>query len=467
MFSKNRFSTVFSALLIACSTSVIIYFKITVEQPLKYQQVSVEFQEYFQAGNAKDKLNVNSEMSKIEKYIERANQTVVTMGQDAPVQHYRDVCIDPSEPMNITTKGFRGVMHVYDDRFRNSSVQILRIATNLREYYQNNYWIIYFKNYSKPEAWKTLKSTAYFVSYWHGYSNMYNWLEMTVPAAFGQLIESTSLLASDEAKLNKTLVILKQGHVTNSQVSLMMALGFANISKFRNLVKAGPICFEHAVFGHPAKQNLADIRKYQAMWQKHLSIKDTCSSSYVLILQRTKSRSILNAAEIVDALKGYGFKNVLVVSFEDKPLSEQLQLIQCAFAFISVQGAGAAWYRFLPDNATFVELYYQGWISKYVKRAQNSRPDIKTEAVYCKAVTPQKTWMMYAERWLKIENITDIDSAMKKKLIAKSAKKNPIRGSIWRDSNVVCDPESIVSALSTNLNGFDPSLAAAVVNPAM
>ena len=140
-----------------------------------------------------------------------------------------------------------------------------------------------------------------------------------------------------------------------------------------------------------------------------------------------------------------------------------------AFAFISVQGAGAAWYRFLPDNAIFIELYHQGWISKYKRRARISRPDIKTEAVYCKAVTPDTTWIHYAQQWLdlKSEDIRDIDITMKEQLIAKSAQVDPIRGNIWKDSDVVCPPESIVSALSTNLKLLDPSHAAAALeNPA-
>ena len=165
-----------------------------------------------------------------------------------------------------------------------------------------------------------------------------------------------------------------------------------------------------------------------------------------------------------------GFALALVVIFQPEQLSEQLQLIQCAFAFIAVQGAGAAWYRFLPDNAIFVELYYRGWVSKYKRRAQISRPDIKTEAVYCTAVTPDRTWIKYAQQWLdlKSKDITDIDITMKEKLIAKSAQVDPIRGNIWKDSDVVCPPELIVSALSTNLKLLDPSHAAAlVVNPAM
>ena len=397
-------------------------------------------------------LMVDNEISIIERFAVQVNQTVVTMGHEVPVQHYRDVCVDPSEPMHTRGYPFKGRIQVYDDRFRNSTIDYLRIATNIRTYYENNYWIDDFKNYSKPKRWKTHNSTAYFVPYWRGIANIYSSLELIVPKVNGQLRQSANLMTPEETTLNKTLVISTKGYMKDSVFSFIKALGFTSVWEFKKLVQAGPICFKHAIFGHSAEQNLTDIRKYQELWQKHLSINSTCVSRYVLVLQRTKSRSLLNTVEIVDALKGYGFEHVILVSFEDKPLSEQLQIIQCASVFIGVQGAGLAWYRFLPDNAIFIELFYRGWISKYKGRAQRSRPDLRTQAVYCKTEVPKEAWNKYEKLWFSSKNKTMPKHKMEEKIIAKSAQVNPVRGNIWKDSNLVCDPALIISALSSNLN---------------
>ena len=131
--------------------------------------------------------------------------------------------------------------------------------------------------------------------------------------------------------------------------------------------------------------------------------------------------------------------DVDVASFEDKTIAEQLALIQCACALVGVQGAGLAWYRFLPRNTTLVEIHFRGWVSKYAARAARWRPDVRAHTVQCRAVTSHSTWVNFARMWY---NHTGgaIDDTMKAKLIERSSQVNPVQGSgnIWKYSDVIC-----------------------------
>ena len=217
MSSKNLgLLRYFAFFVCVTSLSTIVYFQTTVKQSFK-------FHEHIDAENVIRKMTTDNKINPealIEDYLNRATDTVVTMGPKAPVQHYRNVCIDPSEPIQLTGCPFQGRIQVYDDRFRNSTIDYLRIATNIRTYYENNYWIVDFKNYSKPKRWKTHNSTAYFVPYWRGIANIYSSLELIVPKVNGQLSQSANLMTPEEITLNKTLVISTKGYVKDSVFSL-------------------------------------------------------------------------------------------------------------------------------------------------------------------------------------------------------------------------------------------------------
>ena len=127
-------------------------------------------------------------------------------------------------------------------------------------------------------------------------------------------------------------------------------------------------------------------------------------------------------------------------------MREQLDAVRCASTFIGVQGAGLSWYQFLPTNATFIELYWYGWKSKFRLRANQSRPDVTAHAVECTPVTPYSTWANYARRWL--HYLGPVNDVMKQRLIERSAQvERPVKGTVWKDSNCVCSSHDILKLL--------------------
>ena len=62
-----------------------------------------------------------------------------------------------------------------------------------------------------------------------------------------------------------------------------------------------------------------------------------------------------------------------------------------------VQGAALTWSAFLPRDALLVEISYEYWTPRFVRRAKIWRPDSKTAVVKCDINTSDSSFLSYAE----------------------------------------------------------------------
>ena len=118
---------------------------------------------------------------------------------------------------------------------------------------------------------------------------------------------------------------------------------------------------------------------------------------------------------------------------------------------IGVQGAGLVWFRFLPRDGALLEITYRGWKSKYVGRAHQWRPDIRALSLRCKVQTPNDVYRQYAGKLLRtwIRKGQEVNATMRRRIAEASAKVNPVRGNIYKDSDVLCNIEDVLNALKT------------------
>ena len=366
---------------------------------------------------------------------------------------YHNVCLEYDPMSRLRPLPFIAHLQVYD-RTVPANTTPVHVPIPLRVKDNTNFWIAHFRGDAPLPQNATLRNAvAHFVPYWRDSRNIYILFECTAPHLYNQITWSGNLTRTvrgvkrrRKAAGSRTLIVPNLRVMPNNFRHVIKSLGIKYLRQMSALVSSrNPICFRHAVLGHGAIQDY--IEPITSLMSGAFHIERRCNDSKtVLILQRTKSRHILNVKDIESAFRSQGHTQIITKSFEGKPISKQMALVQCASVFVGVQGAGLAWYRFLPRNATLIELYYNGWKSKYVARAKKVRPDIRAAKFYCDAVTPAKTWRRYAAKWYDSHSRV-VSHSMKLKLIAHSDTVNPVRGNIWKDSDVTCNVTALNDVL--------------------
>ena len=362
------------------------------------------------------------------------------------IRSYKNVCLMSCyyRPKNVYREPFFGHVHVYD-RFSDTADMLL-VPTDSRTYFNDSYWVIEQKTGPIPDTYVMHNNTvAYFVPVWRDFSNIYTLWYTEVPPLFKMLQQNQLMQQPFENELSKVMVVPLLRYAKAHIRSVFLNLGFSKIVDFNNHTLKRPICFGSAVFGFPqGPSSLTDIFAEREYLRKQWNLPEICpAENQVMILQRNRTRRILNIDEMGQALLSHeNVTNFFVAKFEEKTMKQQFDLVRCLKLFVGVQGAGLAWYRFLPKGATIIEIYYEGWVSKYKDRAETDRPDLNIHAVFCNAVVPPPTWQFYAHKWFG-NNDTLISKQMKTKLIEKSAAVEAIRGNIWKDSDVVCSSDAL------------------------
>ena len=65
----------------------------------------------------------------------------------------------------------------------------------------------------------------------------------------------------------------------------------------------------------------------------------TCKDNEVVILDRSRTRRLLNIDELKNVSLSLGYENITVIKFENMSIKEQIQAVHCASMFFYVNGA--------------------------------------------------------------------------------------------------------------------------------
>ena len=366
--------------------------------------------------------------------------------------YFENVCIHAGDVMHPFRDGFVARLNIYAGSSSNGNRQhnnrSLLYEINWRTDIHTNFWLLHVHAQQVPPDWPVLPAIAYFPWYWRCSDNIWLLWCHTAPAIYQQMKWSRANIAGLESASLPSYVIapIYSTYFRTHFAHALTDMGISEVKIFRDVWQKGPVCFKYGVFGnhHDVAANVTAPDDMGQVLQAKWNLTSPCKAYYVLLLDRIKSRHILQAEEIIDHLQKKGH-NVKLDYFDNKSLKEQMDAVRCASAFIGVQGAGLSWYQFLPPKATFIELHWYGWISRYKLRAKESRPDISAHAIECKPVTPASVWQHYAQLWFNHRG--PIDDVMKQRLREKSDRVQDIKGTIWKDSNCECNIDEITRLL--------------------
>ena len=367
------------------------------------------------------------------------------------VQIFSNVCILPGSIVNANFKSFQAKLRVFHG---NSSKALksknFRLSTVMSD--RQAHWKVHFVSKALPSSYRLRNETAYFTPYWRDANRIFLLLHLALVSINRQIQSSLLLGTPNMETINpadpKVLVAPKVDVMCDSFQDTVKALGFRDIIKYSEANTAdAPVCFRHAVFGQPKLGSYKSaLRDVQMQVESAFNFtRQRCERYHVVVIARLGTRVILNIDKFRSVLRERGYSDVRVESFENQTVQEQIRIVRCASVLIGVQGAGLAWYMFMPRHALVVELTWYGWTSKYRVRIRSSRPDIDVHVMTCKAVTPEAVWVNYAKKWFKYTG--EITNEMKKKLTTKSRHTNAILGTVYRDSNCVCSLKSLAKAV--------------------
>ena len=369
----------------------------------------------------------------------------------SPLRHFFNVCITDPHQTNVSTRQMFAHVTVHDRNYHKHALTQIRWQTYVHAVEMENYWVLDFpKNKSEMVlssnvTW--LNATAYFTPFFRDSNHIYATIHETSPLTFGQIRHGTALMPPSHRNLDRLLITKSIKRLKNDTRNALLASGFRAVSDFGHVMQEfAPLCFKNAIFGHPPSESPRDVDVIKRGLQRQFSINSSCSSHHVLLLQRAKTRVILNADEIAAAIQSQLQAQVVIENFDSKSFASQLEIVQCSTVFIGVQGAGLSWYRFLPHNAILLELYYDNWGPKFVSRASVKRPDIKGRTIHCESVTDESLWASYAKKWFDHEG--DLNEDMREKIRRRSKENPALYGSVWKDSNVNCSVADVVAQLS-------------------
>lgn len=227
-------------------------------------------------------------------------------------------------------------------------------------------------------------------------------------------------------------------HMTHTYLPFLKALKIDKMLHLYNI--SSPVCFRHVFLpSHSEKRFLNKETVHN--FTKYFNITNQCPKNNIVLINRKSSRKILNSQEIINFAKSLGYTNSSVVYMEDLSIQEQMQVIHCADVLIGVQGAALTWFPFMPFNATFVEIGFNGWPTDfYTSRITNSsRPDLLNNHhnLFCSIRTSDNAFITQARNFGIKGKLTE---ALKRKVMKRS-KKGDLTSSIYKQSDCICDVE--------------------------
>ena len=368
----------------------------------------------------------------------------------SPLRHFFNVCIVDTNQTSASARQMLARVSIYDSNYHHHALKRILWKTYVHAVEMENYWVLDFEKQDPPVTssrnWTWMDATAYFVPFFRDSNHIFATLHETGPLTFGQILHGAAYMPPSYRNLSKVLISKSVNRLKNDTKNALRASGFQAISSFSHIMQqTAPVCFRNAIFGAAPAETPQEIDMMKTRLQKQFGIRSKCESLHVLLLQRAKTREIVNANEIAAAIEKQHHVKVVIENFDSKSFASQLEAVQCSTVFIGVQGAGLSWYRFLPKKATLLELFYDNWGAKFVHRASINRPDIHGRTLHCATVTDESVWSYYAKKWF--HHTGDLNDDIRQK-IAERSKENPsLFGSVWKDSNVNCSVHDVIKQL--------------------
>ena len=372
---------------------------------------------------------------------------------------FRNACIDA----DVTSQQGFSPTNVYIKTF--DQVEPVVVSSFLVQQHDSDHpylyqWLVANSHSGAPQAAHFATEIAIFTGYFADYMNLYKVMYFLPPVAYDALVFVDEKFEPTAKHLPKNYVIpAATKHIPWHWFDMILGVGYTQVKHASYFaISKTQRCFEIAVFQtvnisrktfgiHGGVRTSTALKRVDNHMQT--TTKHQCTSNYTLFIQREGTRRILNIDELMTTATSYGYKDVKRVYFENKTFAEQWKLIHCANVYIGVHGAALIWFTFLPPNATFVELVFDGWHTMDSHYSRKYRRDVSTRVFRCERVTPVKVWRHYAQLWFNYSGV--IDESWIQRLNVRSAEvKSRDRAAFtpWKDSNVRCSPHRLFDMLA-------------------
>ena len=367
--------------------------------------------------------------------------------------HFENVCMCSSTSVHRHIFPFQGRFNVYTNEPTTESKKAPLLVPFYVGYTKprNNFWIFEFINEAIPSDWQIRNEIVVLPTFWMDMEQLYIFWYNGLPKLYRQLRKITNaLFSSTEMNLQKTLVVPRIRKMPLGYRKTILDHGISSINNFSDfLTGSKPTCFRHVIAGEGntriRQRDVIDAIRKQADISFNLN-RVVCAKYKVVLVKRLGSRHLLNIDELATVIRQQrtGF-DVDVVSFEGMTIQQQLEILRCTSLFIAVQGAALAWMIFLPQNAMFIEIWFDGWAPRYKPRADIMRPDLRVKTLECERVTSDVVLRKYAEIWF--NHTGSLSEDVKAKVYAKSQKNHAVYGYAYKGSDCVCSNNTILAAL--------------------
>lgn len=370
------------------------------------------------------------------------------------IRHWRMVCFHTQtdyETGNVTLQS-------YDDSIE-EGYSYIPLSISKWNSIKPVYWIIDNQPSSALSRNYTIyNETAIFPYYWRNSNHIFLLWHDILPCLFDQLQFANSVLAS---KFKSFVLIAPKMNKINVHFQRAIAsIGFTKILSFAKISASPNVsCYRNGIVGRAAK-TAHRKETVQQLVRQQWQLSNRCDDSYVLFIQRNRTRHIVNIKDLIHTVEQHGSCStcsVRVESLENLSLRQQATIVNCASMLVAVQGAGLSWYRFLQPGATVIELTWPGWPARYQQRIWSSRHDISARVVKCTAHVPEAVWRKYAKLWY--NHSGNITSEWRQKLSQKSLQVRVPESSVWKDSDCVCSRAVFRQALLATVTPYEQVLS--------
>ena len=215
---------------------------------------------------------------------------------------FQNVCITMNSIDDLRPEMFKAFLTSYDINRDAMTTSFQIQSVDLGK--QKSAWIVDNLNTTMPPDWKIEESVAYFPAYLRDSMNIFLFWHRTLTSQFALVSWSKTNLNKSFSKLPKTLIATSLRNINKSFQDTINLLGFDYLVDYESRRKSGSTCFRAGVFGLP--QNTKEfekpvIKEVFNIWNMD---KEECIDYYVVIVQRVKTRRILDADFIKHLLEG-------------------------------------------------------------------------------------------------------------------------------------------------------------------
>ena len=260
-------------------------------------------------------------------------------------------------------------------------------------------WTVNFTTKNIPSDFNIVSYPAYFVSPYQT-GNLYHFIHDLTVGVFGVMNDTNRLNSYEPNQVLFQRPLSGRYDNPYRYKEILRALSVREDYHVFHGILSGT-CYPFGVFGVKTVSRKEIALYLTKQFEEIYPTK--CNNEFVVNLLQRKTRQILNAKELLAALKQNGYTNSNIITFENTDFEHQWRTIRCTNILIGVQGAGLQWAMFLRPASGMLELIYEKWPVRYGPEYK----DFDLSVGVLKASETHYDWDYISKQYLNGKPLTD------------------------------------------------------------